>query len=69
MKDFGCHIHLSDEVKRDLIWWDYLLENGNWKSFFFMQNRQVPAHLELTSDAASARGYSAILGNSWFAFR
>ena len=69
MKDLDCHAHLSKEVKRDLIWWDYLLQNWNGKSFFLMQNWQVPADLELSSDAASTCGCSAIFGNSWFALR
>ena len=34
-----------------------------------MQNWQVPADLELTSDAASTCGCSVILGNPWFALR
>ena len=69
MKDLDCHVHLSKEVKRDLIWWDYLLENWNGKNVFLMQNWQVPADLELSSDAALTCGCSAIFGNSWFALR
>ena len=69
MKDLDCHAHLSKEVKRDLVWWGYLLQNWNEKSFFLMQNWQVPADLELSSDAASTCGCSAIFGNSWFALR
>ena len=34
-----------------------------------MQNWQVPTDLELSSDAASTCGCSAIFGNSWFALR
>ena len=34
-----------------------------------MQNWQVPADLELSSDAASTCGCSAIFGNFWFALR
>ena len=34
VKDLECHVHLSIGVKRDLVWWDYLLENWNGKSFF-----------------------------------
>ena len=34
VKDLDCHVHLLIGVKRDLVWWDYLLENWNGKSFF-----------------------------------
>ena len=59
---------LSREVKCDLVWRDYILENWNGKSFL-VQNWQVPADSELTLDAATNCGCAAVFGNSWFALR
>ena len=69
VKDLDCNVHLSIGVKCDLVWWDYLLENWNGKSFFLMQSWQVLEDLDFTSDAATNCGCAAILGNSWFALR
>ena len=69
VQSLDLYVHLTREVKRDLEWWYYLLNNWNGKSFFLMERWITPANFEVSSDAARSVGCGALLGNFWFVLR
>ena len=63
------YVYLTREVKRDLEWWYYLLNNWNGKSFFLMERWTTTVDSEVSSDAAKSVGCVALLRKYWFALR
>ena len=59
------YVHLTREVKQDLEWWYYLLNNWNGKSFFLMERWITLANFEVSLDTARSAGCGTLLGNFW----
>lgn len=52
-------IHLTDECRQDLRWWQVLLERWNGKSFFLSSQVTSSHDLGLYTDASGAQGWGA----------
>jgi hypothetical protein len=57
-------IHLDASVRRDLLSWQWFLENRMFRSFVMMDRLAQPS-AHIYTDAAGSRGYGAIFGDSW----
>ena len=61
------HIRLSASSKADLRTWLTFLTNFNGRCLFLSDCFDSPFVCHLRTDAAGARGYGALCGDSWFA--
>lgn len=60
-------IRLTCEARADIQCWLQFISHFNGKSVFPNDTWSSPDHLTLHTDAASPKGYTAILGSTWFA--
>ena len=60
------HIRLTKEVKHDIAVWLTFLGQFNGRTFFLHEKWETLASLQLYTDAAGSKGYSAIFGKHWF---
>lgn len=60
-------IRLTCEARADIQCWLQFISHFNGKSVFLNDTWSSSDHLTLHTDAASTKGYAAILGSTWFA--
>lgn len=60
------HVRLNREARADLAAWRSFLDSFNGKCFFLDAPWAPNSHLSMSTDAAGAFGYGAVLGNKWF---
>ncbi|XP_065189426.1 uncharacterized protein LOC135820050 [Sycon ciliatum] len=60
-------IRLSPECHLDLLWWSYLLDGWNGKSFFLDLQETLASDILIETDASGAIGHGAVYGTHWFA--
>ena len=59
-------ITLSQSCRADLVWWRYLLDTWNGRSFFLQPGWSPAPHMHLFTDASGTLGYGTFLGDRWF---
>ena len=59
-------IRLNSEFRRDLLWWQQILEEWHGVRFWLFPGTAPVTDLEVTSDAAGAIGYGAYFLDQWF---
>ena len=57
---------LSQSRRADLVWWRYLLDTWNGRSFFLQPGWSPAPHMHLFTDASGTLGYGTYFGGRWF---